>query len=229
MVKFVAALRAAGVRISLAESQDAFAATEAVGVLDRNRFRTALLTTLVKERSDHPVFEKLFPIYFGSSAKGIPSADDQLSPEQIEQLRQALSMLADELRQMLERLMAGEGFSQDELQSAAEQAGLNNTRDFSDRGWLARRMAQELGLAQLMAEIQMLLNQMARAGAEPRDQAEVQAFLESGLEGLREQVEHFAGISLAERMRETMPQQLGDRPLMDIPFQNLSADEGVPA
>jgi uncharacterized protein with von Willebrand factor type A (vWA) domain len=38
-------------------------------------------------------------------------------------------------------------------------------------------------------------------------------------------VRDFAGISLAERMRETVPQHLDDRPLMDIPFQNLSAGE----
>lgn len=225
MVEFVAALRAAGVRISLAESQDAFAAAKAVGVLDRNRFRTALLTTLVKERSDHPVFDKLFPIYFGSSPQGMPSAEDQLTPDQIDQLRKALSQLADELREMLERLMAGDQFTQEELERAAQRAGLSSARNLSDMGWLARRMAQQLGLAQLMAEIQMLLNEMTLAGADPHDQADVQAFLEAGLEGLRQQVEQFAGISLAERLRETLPRQLGDRPLMDIPFQNLSADE----
>ncbi len=225
MVKFVAALRAAGVRISLAESQDAFAATQAVGVMDRNRFKTALQTTLVKDRSDHPVFDKLFPVYFGSAPKGMPDAEDLLTPGQIEQLRRVLSMLADELRDMLQRLMEGQGFNQKELQQAAERAGLQNARSLADQGWLSRRMAQQLGLAQLMAEIEMLLNEMALAGANPQDRADIQAFLEAGLAGLQEQVEHFAGISLAERMRETVPQELGDRPLMDIPFQNLSADE----
>ncbi len=225
MVKFVAALRAAGVRISLAESQDAFAATQAVGVMDRRRFRAALQTTLVKDRADRPAFDTLFPVYFGSGPRAMPSAEDQLTPEQIDLLRSALATLADELREMLERMLDGQGFSQQELDQAAERAGLSRARSMADQGWLARRMAQQLGLAQLMADIQMLLNQMAMVGTNPQDRADVQAFLEAGLANLQEQVQRQAGISLAERMRETVPQQLDDRPLMDIPFQNLSPDE----
>ncbi|MGA9191471.1 MAG: VWA domain-containing protein [Anaerolineales bacterium] len=225
MVKFVAALRAAGVRISLAESQDAFAATQAVGVLDRRRFRTALQTTLVKDHTDRPTFDKLFPVYFGSGPRSMPNPDDQLTPEQIEQIRQALSMLAGELREMLERMLEGRNFTREELEQAAQRAGLDRARTMADQGWLSRRMAQQLGLAQVMNEIQSLLNEMAKAGANPRDQAEAQAFLEGSLANLQQQVRDFAGISLAERMRETVPQHLDDRPLMDIPFQNLSAGE----
>jgi uncharacterized protein with von Willebrand factor type A (vWA) domain len=225
MVKFVAALRAAGVRISLAESQDAFAATRAVGVMDRAQFRTALLATLVKDRADRPAFDKLFPVYFGGGPKGLPNAEDHLTPEQIEQLRRALAQLAGELRQMLERMLEGQGFSHEELQQAAQQAGLDRAQTMADQGWLARRMAQQLGLAQIIDEIQMLLNEMALAGAQPQDQAETQAFLEAGLQSLQEQVRQFAGISLAEKMRESDPHQADDRPLMDVPFQNLSPHE----
>lgn len=66
LIEFVAGLRAAGVRISVAESMDSFRAVEEIGLQDRGSFRAALRTTLVKEPSDVPAFDKLFPQYWGT-------------------------------------------------------------------------------------------------------------------------------------------------------------------
>ena len=60
IIEFISALRAAGVRVSLAETQDAFAATETVGVIERELFKSSLAATLIKEGPDREVFEKLF-------------------------------------------------------------------------------------------------------------------------------------------------------------------------
>ncbi len=49
ILKFIAALRAAGVRISLAESADAFRAVDSLGIKDREAFRLSLQATLVKD------------------------------------------------------------------------------------------------------------------------------------------------------------------------------------
>ena len=67
MIKFIAALRAGGVRISLAESADAFTAIDKVGVQTRESFRLGLRTTLVKEATGLPVFDELFPLFFGTN------------------------------------------------------------------------------------------------------------------------------------------------------------------
>ncbi len=74
IVKFIAALRAAGVRISLAESADAFQAVGHLGIKDRELFRLSLQTTLVKDANNLPIFEELFPIFFGGDEM---PADDQ--------------------------------------------------------------------------------------------------------------------------------------------------------
>ena len=57
IVQFVRALRAGGVRVSLAESAEAFQATELMGIPDRESFRLGLRSTLVKQVSDFPRFE----------------------------------------------------------------------------------------------------------------------------------------------------------------------------
>ena len=63
IIKFISSLRAAGVRISLAESEDALNAIGQMGVRDRSTFYTSLRTTLVKDSKDHPVFDELFPLF----------------------------------------------------------------------------------------------------------------------------------------------------------------------
>jgi len=52
IVQFISALRASGVRVSLAESADAFKAVEHLGIQDRESFRTSLRTTLVKDAQE---------------------------------------------------------------------------------------------------------------------------------------------------------------------------------
>ncbi|NIO38719.1 MAG: hypothetical protein GTO41_00075, partial [Burkholderiales bacterium] len=49
IAQFIAALRASGVRVSLAESADAFEAIDLMGSQDRDDFRLSLRATLVKD------------------------------------------------------------------------------------------------------------------------------------------------------------------------------------
>lgn len=65
ITEFARGLRAAGVRVSLAETADALRAAEATGVGDRDALRRALRASLVKTADDFAAFEALFPLYFG--------------------------------------------------------------------------------------------------------------------------------------------------------------------
>ena len=68
VVKFIQALRSSDVRVSLAESIDAFNAIDSLGISNRDAFRYSLRSTLVKDEKDIQVFEKLFPVFFGAVA-----------------------------------------------------------------------------------------------------------------------------------------------------------------
>jgi hypothetical protein len=63
ILELIAAMRAAGVRISVAESLDAMRAITAAG-LTRVRMREALRASLIKDEADNPSFETLFASYF---------------------------------------------------------------------------------------------------------------------------------------------------------------------
>jgi len=54
IIEFVRGMRAAGVRVSMAESADAMRAVEVLGIADKDLFRQSLRTTLVKESETSP-------------------------------------------------------------------------------------------------------------------------------------------------------------------------------
>src|SRR5580700_5894397 len=65
LVNFVASLRDAGVRISVAESIDAMNAVAAVG-LERARMHEALAAALIKDEADRAVFDEAFDRFFAA-------------------------------------------------------------------------------------------------------------------------------------------------------------------
>ena len=63
--KFIAELRAAGIRVSVAESIDAMNAVAAAG-LERSRMREALAAALIKDEADRASFEEVFGRFFAA-------------------------------------------------------------------------------------------------------------------------------------------------------------------
>src|SRR5262249_53385382 len=113
LVEFANLLRENGVRVSLAETLDAFSASEVTGLGEREVFRAALRSTMVKRASELPVFEELFDVYFtglGEIIKGASKA-----------VQDALSMSDEEFQNFLdqmEKLLKDHG---DELSDLAKQ------------------------------------------------------------------------------------------------------------
>src|SRR5512140_3042788 len=101
ILQLIAALRASGVRVSLAESAEAFSAVDLMGVQKREDFRLSLRTTLIKNARALPIFDKLFPLFFGN---GQPPSNpgnisDNLTPEEASMLAEAIRNLTERMRQ----------------------------------------------------------------------------------------------------------------------------------
>ena len=95
ILQLIAALRASGVRVSLAESAEAFSAVDLMGIQDREQFRLSLQATLIKDVKDLPTFEKLFPLFFGTGQPPMMGGNptDDLTPEEFQTLAEALKQL----------------------------------------------------------------------------------------------------------------------------------------
>lgn len=230
VVEFVSALRARGVRVSLAESADSLRAIEAIGVLDRKLFKNALKATLIKELADVPAFEQLFPMFFGSA--GLPPMQPQgLTKEQEEQLERALEQLKQALRSLMNMLAKGERPSQEQLERHAKQAGITSQKrqlrmNQQTINWLTERMMQQMGLTpeQLQDAMDALMKQLKMQGMDGQGRQEVRETAQQNAEGMREQVSRFIG--------QSMLQQPDDNPfrrriddLMNRPLATLTDAE----
>jgi uncharacterized protein with von Willebrand factor type A (vWA) domain len=226
IIKFIAALRAGGVRVSMAESADAFRAVEDLGVMDREDFRLSLRSTLVKDINSLPVFDELFPLFFDSGdAPDMQNIMEDMSPEEAQMLAQALRMFNDKLRELMEKLLRGEQLSQEELNQLANMVGLNRMDDLRYQDWMAKRMMRALQFDEVreaMRDMMELLNQM---GMSKERLEQMRELIKANERALQDQVDHFAGQRIAENMSEQPPQGENVDQLMDRPFGRLSDKE----
>ncbi len=222
MIKFIAALRAGGVRISLAESADAFQAVDNLGVHDRETFKLSLRATLVKDANSIPVFEELFPLFFDSSdTPPMMDMTEDMSPEEAQMLAQAMRMFNEQLRKMMEKLLRGEQLSQEELQQLGQMVGLNRTDDLRYKEWMARRMMRALRFQEVKDALREMMELLAQMGMNKERLEQMRQLLQANQQALQEQLSQYAGQRIAENMSEQQPDESVDN-LMDRPFGALS-------
>ena len=223
ILQLISALRAGGVRVSLAESAEAFSAVDLMGIQDREQFRLSLRATLIKDLKDIPVFDELFPLFFGSGQPpmmgGNPS--DDMTPEEAQKLADALRQYTQNLRQRMNRLMNGEQLSREELEALGQMVGLNQVDDLRYQNWMAQRMMRALAFPEVHEAMKELMEELQRMGMS-RDRVEqMQNTIQQNMDGMREQLEQFAGERIAENMSKKEPGEHADN-LMNRPFNALS-------
>jgi uncharacterized protein with von Willebrand factor type A (vWA) domain len=226
ILQLISALRASGVRVSLAESTEAFSAVDLMGIQDRQHFRLSLRTTLVKDARDLPVFDKLFPLFFGIGQPPLMGGNPEtgLSQEEAQMLAQALRQFTQELRQRMERLMKGEPLSQEELDALADAAGLAEVDDLRYQNWMTQRMLNALSYPEVQAALQELLEQLAQMGMDQERLDQLRQLIGQNMEGIKDQVYRCACERIAENLSERPPAEAFDG-LIDRPFQALSEAE----
>src|SRR5512143_1096954 len=195
ILQLIAALRASGVRVSLAESAEAFSAVDLMGIQDREHFRLSLRATLVKDVRDLPVFDKLFPLFFGNGEPPMMGGNpqDDMTPEEAQQLADALRQFAQNLRQRMQRLMNGEQLSREELEALGQMVGLNQTDDLRHQEWLAQRMMRALAFPEVQEALKELMEQLQQMGMSRERVEQMQNMIQQNMQGMREQIEQFAG------------------------------------
>jgi hypothetical protein len=248
MIDFIAGLRAAGVRVSIAESEDAFLAARFMGIRDREDFRTSLRATLVKESPDQPIFDQLFPLYFGSGGPPLQNLTDDLSQEEKELLAQALRALLEQLRQqqqdgqprgrfnsrqqssqidnlmqLLQMLLQGQNMSQEQRDQIGDQ--VRGAGPYQQR-WMERQISRQLGMQLLQELMEQLAELLRELGMSREAIAELMEGMEANREALAEQLAQAVGASLAQQRAEEQAQQKQDAlDLMDRPFRSLTERE----
>src|SRR6266498_4300643 len=195
ILQLIAALRASGVRVSLAESAEAFSAVDLMGIQDREQFRLSLRATLVKNVKDIPTFEKLFPLFFGTGQPPMMGGNpmDDLSPEEIQRLAEALRQFTENLRQRMERLMNGEPLTKSELEALGQLVGLNQVEDLNYQNWMAQRMMRAMAFPEVQQAMKELMEQLAQMGMNRERIQQIREMIQQNMQGMQEQIQQFAG------------------------------------
>ena len=223
VLQLISALRASGVRVSLAESSEAFSAIDLMGVQNRESFRLSLRATLIKDVKDIPIFEKLFPLFFGSGQPptmgGNPS--EEMTSEEVEKLIEALKQFTENLRQRMERLMNGDPLSQSELEALGQMTGLNDVDNLSYQKWMTQRMMRALALPEVQEALKELMDLLAQLGMSADRIEQIRDLIEQNLQGLQAQINQYAGERIAENLSDQpRPDNLDN--LVNRPFRALS-------
>lgn len=225
MVEFIRGLRAAGVRVSLAESVDAMNAVGSVGVTDKEIFRYILRATLIKEKEDFAAFDQLFPLYFGSGGPPLQNALEDLSPDDQELLQAALAAMSGRMQQLMDWLTSGNGPTKEELEEMANQAGAQWANDPRDARWVSRRMLQQMGFAHLEEQLRQLVQQLQEMGMSQEAIEKLLGVVEANREALAEQAAQQVGRQIAEQRANEPDRELSGSDLMHKPLQSLTEEE----
>lgn len=88
LVEFVGALREHGIPVGTAETVDAAAAVDVLGLADRERLRAALAATVLRRTGQLTTFDALFDLYFPTT---VGMAETTAEPDELPALRDALA------------------------------------------------------------------------------------------------------------------------------------------
>ncbi|MFO7681941.1 MAG: VWA domain-containing protein [Chloroflexota bacterium] len=224
VIEFVRGMRAAGVRVSLAESMDAMRAIEALGIQDKTIFKSSLRATLIKESQDFAVFDQLFPLYFGSGGPMLQNALDDLSADEQNMLQAALQAMSGRMQNLLDWLTSGEGPTKEELEDLAKRAGAQWADNPGEARWVTRRMLQEMGMGHLEQQLQQLIQKLQEMGMSQEAIEKLLGVVEANREALVEQVAQQVGLQIAQE-RANRPDELHGSDLMHKPFSALTEEE----
>ena len=225
VVEFIRGLRAAGVRVSLAESMDAMEAVGALGITNKDVFRSSLQATLIKDADDFQAFDELFPLYFGSGGPPLQNAFDELNEDEQDLLKMALSGLSGRLQQLMDWLTSGDGPTKEELEEMARRAGVEWANSPQEGKWVTRRMLQQMGFAHLEEQIQQLREQLEAMGMSQEAIEKLMGVVDANQEALAEQAARQIGQQIAEQRANRPDQDLMGSDLMQKPLQSLSEEE----
>jgi hypothetical protein len=240
IVEFITGLRAAGVRVSVAESIDALRAMEHISIGERDLFRAALQAALIKEAHDRPVFQDLFSRYFGleelptmqQPGGGSLSAEEQQMFQQM--LQHMLEHLSPEqLAQLFEAMMSGQRLRQEHISQMLPQAMalLHQLLPMSHpspqaQAWMVQYALQTLPFDHLAQALEQMLDQLREAGMSEESLQNIEQTAHENMAALAEQIAQEVGRMMREQMRQQPgPPRPSSRDIMDRPFESLSRRE----
>ncbi len=233
IIEFTNLLRKAGVRVSVAESIDSFQALDLMSLDDKELFKDALRTTMVKYYEDIPTYDRLFDLYWSGF-------HDVLH----EQMRQALSGLGDmdldELMDRLRELLQNMDIDLSELAAAmltidankleqmineaAKDSGVDGIQNMLQIGFFSRRILEGMGLEGAGTSLRELIEQLREAGMSEEELEQLGRLMNAMEEALRRAVRQYTERELDKQNHDYL-ERFRRESLQEKSFYNLTEED----
>ena len=199
--RFLKALRAAEVPVSVRETLEAHEVTALVGFSDRTGLKDALAVTVAKSEEEKERFDACFDLFFSREAADADTLPNPLSDDEFDEAAAPLP-LAEMLQQGDLQALATA------MEVSANRVGISDIRFTMQRGVLARRMLDDMGLRQLEQMIWGLRGQGSASGLAQAEALDAgRSFLfDEARRFVNRQIELYAAPN-SERLREEFLEQ----------------------
>jgi uncharacterized protein len=222
LIEFSNLLRQNGVRVSVSEDLDSFAALRILGLGNRPALKSGLRATMVKRAVDMPVFDELFDLYFGgihdllSAATERAQAATGLDPEDfqklLDELERLLAAQGEEISELAKEWLRNDnGRVEQRVREALDEAKVGEIERPHQEGQFTHGMANALGLGDLLRQIEQFRDRLGALGLDPETAERLQRYLESRLR------------DLAQLMKQVVRQELEKRDLARRESQRMAS------
>ncbi|MCP4005833.1 MAG: VWA domain-containing protein [bacterium] len=234
IVEFTNLLRKAGVRVSVAESLDAFTALDEMPLEDRELFKDALRTTMVKRSDDIDTYDRLFDLYWSgfhdqlrdqlSDAMAGMSGD--FDPEELlEQLREMLENMDVDLSELAQALLSIDPSALEQMiGEAGEGADIQNIRNMLQIGFFSRRMMEQMNMESAGGELRDLIEQLREEGFPEERLQQLEELLAAVQDAMRKAVRQYAERELDKQNHDYL-ERFRRESLEEKSFYNLTEED----
>jgi uncharacterized protein with von Willebrand factor type A (vWA) domain len=239
ILDFATLLRKSGVRVSVAESIDAFTALDELTLDDREVFKDALRATMVKRTMDLPTYDRLFDLYWSGFYDGLRSAFDDASAG-LEAKGLDLEDLMERLKEFLENAAGMEDADLSELakalltqdlsqleqmiRQAGEAADVDRIENMLQVGFFTRRILEQLGAQGAGDQLRQLLEQLRGMGLPEEELGALRELIERLMEALRASVRDFTQRELQKQNFDYI-EKFRRETLMEKSFYSLTEED----
>ncbi len=238
ILEFTNILRKSGIRVSTAEAIDAFAALDELSIDDREVFRDALRSTMVKRGDEVPTFDQLFELFwsgfydslrdtFGEAIQGLDAAGLDLE-DLLRQIAEQLQNMQGEMGDLSELARAMLTADLDQLEQlireAAGQAGVGRIENFLQVGFFSRRTLEQMNFDGAGQQLRDLAARLEEAGMSPEEVAALRALIDRLVEAARKSVRDFTERELQQQNHDYM-EKFRRETLLEKSFYHLTEEE----
>jgi uncharacterized protein with von Willebrand factor type A (vWA) domain len=237
VVEFTHLLRKSGIRVSVAEGIDAFSALDELSIQDREIFKDALRSTMVKRGDDIGTYNQLFDLFWSGFYDNLRESIGDLSPEMAEMgidLDALMKQIAEMLEQMdgefemgdLAKALLTQDLSalENMIREAAEQSGTGNIENMLQVGFFSRRTMENMGMEGAGRQLEDLASKLEEEGMSPEQAAALRKMVGTLMESMRKVVRNFTERELQTQNHDYM-EKFRQEMLTEKSFYHLTEEE----